>query len=349
MSTTSLSNQFVQLASEASRAPPTTAIRRASARTLFDFFACVIGGSETGAQLSWPLDRAGQLAVSAHRRDQDDLRLRSFTHPGGVIWSAVTEAALERVATLSEAVRAASLGYEVTVRLADALGASHRRRWHTTTTAGTVGAAAASALLLGGDSACMIDAVGHGLSVAGGSTQALIERSGTRLLHRAHAASSGVACARAACSELSASRFGLEHERGVVAFPSFSAFAADLLRPRTTSAIEETGFRLYPANGFAHAAIDAALEIGAINPETITRVRVAVSPPAGVRLASNTEPGDDEEAWWSIEHAVAVCLCAGEATALSAGMSERPDVRELCRRIELAADGMAGGQRSRSG
>jgi len=96
---------------------------------------------------------------------------------------------------------------------------------------------------------------------------------------------------------------------------------------------------LHPATGFAHAAIDAALQIGAVDPGTITQVRVAVSPAAAVTLASNRAPRNDEEAWWSIEHAVAVCLAAGEANALSAGLSERKDVRDLCHRVKVTGEG----------
>ncbi len=297
----------------------------------------MIGGAPR--PLSWSLDRAGSLAFCAHIRDQDDLHFGSGAHPGGVIWSAVVACALERDATVGEATAAAAFGYELTVRLAQALGPEHRQRWHVTTTAGTIGAAGAAARVLGADEATIGDAAAHAVSVAGGSAHAMVERSGTRFLHRAPAASRGVACARAARAGVRASRLGLESGRGAFATSAAGTFAADLLAPRKSTGIEETGFRLHPANGFAQAAIDAAISLGRIEPTEIEHVTATVSPPAATTLASNPAPADNEEAWWCIELAVAVCLASGETEALAAGLSERGDVLDLCRRVELAIGG----------
>ncbi len=299
-------------------------------RSLFDFCGCLIGGA--GLACEWPADRAGRLAYAAHARDQDDLHSASLTHPGGVVWSAVLGSLDGPEVTLGEALAAATCGYEVTVRLAEALGAEHRGRWHVTATAGTVGAAGAAARLLGGDEA-VVDAIGHAASVAGGSVQAVLEPSATRLVHRAHAASSGVTCARAACAGLRSSRGVLTQGRGTVGLP-----AGELPPASGSTAIEETGFRLLPGNGFAHAAMDASLKLGRLEPERISRVSVTVGPGAALAIASNPAPRDDEEAWWSIEHAVAACLVTGrvEETAV---LSARDDVLDLCGRVELSGGG----------
>jgi 2-methylcitrate dehydratase PrpD len=241
--------------------------------------------------------------------DRDDLHLGSGSHPGGVVWSAVCACAGD--APVDDALAAASFGYELVVRLADCL-APERARWHSTAVAGIAGAAGAAAHLLGTDEA---DAVAHAVSVAGGSPHALVERTGTRFLHRAHAASSGVACARVG---LPGSRGVLDAGRG-----AFAALDAEVLvasRPETC--LEETSFRLHPATGFAHASIEAAQTLGPISGE-IERVRVTASPPPAVALASNPAPATDDERWWSIEHAVAVALGAPE----------------LCSRTEVVAGG----------
>jgi 2-methylcitrate dehydratase PrpD len=244
------------------------------------------------------------------------------------VWSAVIACAVERAASLADSLAAAALGYELTVRLAEAAGADHRRGWHTTATAGTAGAAGAAARLLGDDE---VDAVAHAVSVAGGSAHAIVERSGTRFLHRSHAASTGVACARAAAAGLRGSRGVLESGRG-----AFGRLEGDPLAPRASAAVEETGFRLYAANGFAHAAADAARSLGPVDPPEVERVRAVISPPGALALASNPAPADDEEAWWSIEHAVAVCLAAGDAGALAGGRGG-DDVLALCGRVDLHA------------
>jgi 2-methylcitrate dehydratase PrpD len=303
-------------------------------RTLHDFWACALAGAPDAP--SWPAGGAGRLAVAAAHVDLDDLHLGSLTHPGGVVWSAVAACAGECGTSFRDALEAAALGYELTVRLACAYSPEHRARWHATATAGTVGAAGAAALLLGGASA-VADAVGHALSVAGGSVQAMVERSGSRTLHRAHAADAGVACARAAAAGLAASRLNLEGGRGDFAPPPEDVADA-LERTGARSAIEETGVRLHAATGFAHTAIDAALGLGRIDPETIAAVRIAVEPAAGA-LAAAGDPRDDEAAWWSIPHAVATCLATGAAPAYPGGLSADPAVRALCRRCTVAAAG----------
>ena len=282
-------------------------------RSLFDFCGCVIGGCATPP--SWPLDRAGGLAACAHFGDQDDLHLGSGAHPGGVVWSAVC--ACTGDASVADAFAAAAFGYELTIRLAEGL-APERQRWHVTPVAGVVGAAGAAARLLDADQA---DAVAHAVSIAGGSSHALVERTGTRFLHRAHAATSGVACARAS-AVLPASRLGLESGRGAFA----EADAGVMLAPRASTCLEETGFRLHPATGFAQAAIEAAATLAPLRPHEVEHVTATVSPPAAIALASNPEPSGREEEWWSIEHAVGVALVGG---------LELPEVAGLRSRVEL--------------
>jgi 2-methylcitrate dehydratase PrpD len=273
--------------------------RRAAARSLFDWCACVRAGAEAAGE--WPLEEPGRLAVAAHLRDQDDLHFGSLTHPGGVVWSAVAASALERDATVAEAVAAAAFGYELTVRVAEAAGPEHRQRWQATATAGTVGAAGAAARLLGGGDEAAADAVAHGASVAGGAAHAVVERTATRFLHRAHAVASGLACARVACAGRSGGRRILAEGRGtfVLAAPE------RLTEPRAATALAETGFRLHPSTGYAHSAVDAALSLAPV--EGIEHVQVDVSALAA-GLASNPGPQTDDEAWWSIEHAVATAL-----------------------------------------
>jgi 2-methylcitrate dehydratase PrpD len=324
-----LTEQLVAAAGENTRLTPE--LQGAAIRRLFDFAACARAGWPEPRD--WPAGRAARLALAAHRFDQDDLHLRSVTHPGGVVWSAVAECG--DAATIDEAIAAAAFGYELVVRLAEALGAAHRRLWHSTATTGTVGAAGAAALLLGADP---VAAVGHALSVAGGSSQAIVERSSTRFVHRAHAASSGVACARAAASGLESSRLGLEGGRGAFAAAAGDPEVADGLCAPRAIAIVETGSRLYAANGFAHSSIDAALAMGTVAPAGIATVRVTLSPDWSVAIASAPAPEDDDAAWWSTEHAVAVCLATGDPDSLGR-LSTTDEVLDLCRRVEVVPGG----------
>jgi 2-methylcitrate dehydratase PrpD len=198
------------------------------------------------------------------------LHFGSLTHPGGVVWTTVAACALERDSAFGDAVAAATFGYELMVRLANAAGPAH----------------------LGSDPT---DAVAHAASIAGGAAHAMVERTATRFLHRGHAVASGIACAQAGRP---AGRRILEDGRGMFVLEHPEC----LTTARHLTALEETGFRVRPSTGFAHAALDAAATLDA--PGEIEHVEVGVSPLAA-SLASNPHPRDEDEAWWSIEQAVA--------------------------------------------
>jgi len=250
------------------------------------------------------------------------------------VWSAVCAVA-DDATSLEHALSAGALGYEVTTRFATALGPAHRRYWHATATAGIVGAAAGASRALGGSWQETVAAVGHAASVAGGSIQAIVERSGTRFFHRAHAAAAGVAAARVArAGGAPATRYGLEGDGGVLAALSGDSDSELLLAERVEPAIATTGIRLHAASGFAHGAAEAAATLGSVRPESISEVRITISAGAAA-LASNPHPLDDEQAWWSVEHTVAACLAAGDVSVLERGLSADPSVRDLAGRVAV--------------
>jgi 2-methylcitrate dehydratase PrpD len=286
-------------------------IRRPAGRALFDYLACLEAGRRAHPGLP--------DAASAALLDRDDLHWPSVTHPGAVVWSVVRECGGDA--------RAGAAGYEATARLGLALGPEHRRYWHSSATAGTVGAAIAAATACGLSEDRVLDAACHAISVAGGSILAVLERSGTRFFHRAHAAAAGIAAARAAEAGLAGTRAGLDAERGL--FAAMGGSPAQLLAARERLAIEETTFRNYAITGFAHAAVEAARELAPV--ERARRV-VVEAPAAAVALAGNTDPQTDEEAWWSVPYAVAVTLLGLD---LEDSLVRDGRVRSLLGRIEL--------------
>lgn len=261
--------------------------RKAGGRALFDHLACLRAGRRLGPRC---LGDAGAAAAL----DRDDIHWPSLTHPGAAIWSALSQTGVQG----DQRWRAAHLGYEVTARLGKALGGEHRRYWHATTTAGTVGTAAAAAVALGTDP---VLAAGHAISVAGGSIVCILQRTGTRLLHRDHAAAAGLMCARAA--SLGSAEDCLEHSRGM-----FAAMGGDpdaLLEAGERSALAEVSFREHATSGFCQALVEAAGELGPLQEVTSA---IVDAPRETIALAGIDEPRDLEEAWWSCRHAVAVTL-----------------------------------------
>lgn len=287
----------------------------AAGRALFDFAVCTAAGGGFARGEADAGERAASDAAAAHALDRDDLHWASLTHPGGVVWPVVLALGEEAGAGGREALRAAAVGYEATARLAAALGTEHRRFWHATATAGTVGAAVAGALVLDLGLDGVAAAAGHAVSVAGGSLQCVFERSGTRVFHRSHAARSSVAAALAARAGLGATRLGLEAERGLFAATAPAADPERVLARPARWAIVDLTLRTYAASGFAHTAIEAALELAPIEAPDVHGVRVEL-PASAAALAGIPRPASPEEAWWSVPYAVAVCLVEGQAEAL---------------------------------
>jgi 2-methylcitrate dehydratase PrpD len=278
-------------------------------RALFDHLACLHAGRRAAPV---GLGDAGAAAML----DRDDVHWPSLTHPGATVWTILRTLGHERHWL------AAYAGYELTARLGTALGLEHRRYWHVTTTAGTVGGALAAAVALDEDP---VNAVGHALSVAGGSIVAIADRTGSRLVHRDHTVTTALACARAAA--VPATPDALEHERGFLA--AFGGSADGLLDPRPP-AIAEAHQRRHAATGFAHAAIDAAAELAPVeDPE-----HVVVEVPAGaVALAGDPDPRTRETAWWSCQHAVAATLLGLDLE--DPACVDEPRLREVLPRVEL--------------
>lgn len=308
----------------------------AASRLLFDHWACRDGGERLLPQ-SWRADTVARQAAAGCILDRDDVHWASLTHPGSIIWPVVLDLGLRVDVDGAAAVRAVTLGYEVATRLARALGPSHRLRWHATATTGTVGAAMSAAVLLGLDAAGIATALSHAISVAGGSARAVVERSATKPFHRAHAATTGIACAEAAAL-MPATRLGLESEQGMLATMSSSVDATVLTAPVARWALEETAVRVYAATGFAQSAIDAAVELArAGDTGGIHRVLVSVSPTSRA-AAAIAAPASDEEAWWSVQHAVATVLVHGDPGVLEAGLQDDRRVRALLSAVVFDVD-----------
>ena len=336
-----LTQQLLRV-SEPARSSSPEALRFAG-RTFFDWLCCVRAGEAAGR--AWPGDGAARLAVAAHALDRDDLHHASLTHPGGVVWSAISAAAAGHDVGLDSALAGGAYGYEVMTRLALGLGHEHRRYWHVTATAGTVGAAVGASAALGGTAEDLESAAGHAISVAGGSIRAILERSGTRFFHRAHAASTGVAAARAAAAGVAASRFGLEGDDGLLAAAGGGGAPEALLQ--TGGIKRRREHRRPPAWGErVRARRDrGGRRTSARSRRTPIAAIVATLSRATVHLASNQSPASDEEAWWSVEHAVAVCVATGDPAALTGGLSRDEGIRELAARVSLAAEDVGWGAR----
>ncbi|MDH3606506.1 MAG: MmgE/PrpD family protein [Acidimicrobiia bacterium] len=328
---------------------------------LFDFITCASAGL---AQVSEWFDHsvgpalvigspagasaeqvAAVNAAAAQVLDRDDLHWPSLTHPGSIAWPVALAVGGEVNAPFSVVSRAAAIGYEVTARLASALGPSLRSHWHPTTTAGTVGGAVAAASVLAPDDPDVaISAAGHAISVSPAMIQVIVEHSPSNVFDRAHAARTGVAAGRAARGGLVGMKHGLEDARGLVSAVAPEANPEDLLTVPGEWALTNLSLRPYAATGYAQTAVEAARSFPPIEPGDIQRVEI-VAPPGAAGIAGSTTPGNALERWWSIPYAVAVVLASDGPAALEdpsgiddAAVAQLLSITELEARSGAAAE-----------
>ena len=121
------------------------------------------------------------------------------------------------------------------------------------------------------------------------------------MVHRDHATQTALRCARAA--ELEPAYDGLEHPRGM--FAAMGGSSDDMLAPGDAPAIATVSFRRHQTSGFCQAAVEAAQLLAPVSPDVTVTLQV---PEATAALAAIAAPQTEEEAWWSVQHAVAATL-----------------------------------------
>lgn len=321
------------LAAHAYRAPMTDAVL-AAATTAFVDWACVaVAGADgvmvralrpttagvpgpctvIGGTRSTDLLAALVNGTAAHTVELDDIYASGLFHPGAPVIAAALAIAQSQRASGADLLRAIVIGYEIGDRVAQALGPTHYRYFHTTGTAGTLGAAAAAACLLGLGPDGISAALSISATMAAGLQQTFRSSAVAKPLHAGHAAHAGVLAARAAQGGADGADDILEGDSGLgramADDPSWNSltdpFGPDFLITQTTT-------KPYPCCGHTFAAIDAALELvsAGVRAADVRRIDVRTYQ-AATDVAGIARPTTPTEAKFSIAFTVASALVHG--------------------------------------
>ena len=244
-----------------------------------------IMGPATGCSEMLPLRRQSSPyfaalvnAASSHVVEQDDVHNASVFHPATVVFPAALATA-QQLGSSGEAFIADSVaGYEVGIRVGEALGRSHYKVFHTTGTAGTLAAAAAVAKLLQLDSAKTLHAIGSAGTQAAGLWEFLRDAADSKQLHTAKAAVDGLLAAYIARDGFTGASRIVDGEQGMMAGMSRDGYAGKLVdRLGERWALLETSFKFHASCRHTHPAANALLEIAKrIAPGQIAHVRAHV-------------------------------------------------------------------------
>lgn len=338
------------------------AVRERTAELILDFFGVALGGSRvdsSGAALKL-LDEDSRQGpsvilgtnrravpdiaallngIAAHATELDDVTRESSLHPGAVVIPAALAVAEACDATVGEFASATVAGYEITIRVGNALGgaAAYRRGFHPTSVAGTFGAATSAALLLGLDEDGMTNALAIAGTMAAGSLEFVSDGSWTKRLNAGWAAHSGVIAAQMAAVGFTGPASALEGLHGTLRaytdHPAPDRLLADLANPLLVMTV---AVKPYACCRYNHGLIDAILAIREkeqFSLEDVTRIRLGVLTAGALLVADPIEkkrhPLTVVDAQFSAPYAAAVALVHGQA-----GMDQYSEAALSDRRLE---------------
>ncbi|HET7200389.1 MAG TPA: MmgE/PrpD family protein [Burkholderiales bacterium] len=322
--------------------PPATLLERALAGEI---------GKGGGGNESRLADgrRAGVRAAAlingaaAHAVEVDDIYREGIYHPGAPTIAAALAIAQSRGASGEALLRAVIVGYEISTRIARAMGRAHYRYWHNTGTIGCFGAAGAAAEVLGLERARFAHTLATVTTFAAGLQQAFRSDSMSKPMHAGRAADAGVTAALAAAEGVTGALDILEGEAGFgKAMGDGPDWEAALTGLGEDFSICKMTFKNHACCGHAFAAIDGALALKAkmgIAAEQIARVRVG-GYRATLEVAGIADPATAAEARFSTPYLVATALTHGSVrlAAFEPARLEDPATRALMRRVELSLD-----------
>ena len=322
-------------------------------RAVVDWHAALLAGSAVPPATLLQKAFAGEAqsprvialidGTAAHTAEVDDIFRDGIYHPGAPTIAAALAVARSASSSGLDFLRAVIVGYEISTRIAAAMGRAHYRYWHNTGTIGCFGAAAAAAEVLRLDAPRFAHALATVATFSAGLQQAFRMDSLSKPLHAGRAAEAGVSAALIAKEGVTGSLDVLE---GEVGFGRAMGDAPDWPRALATLGsdfhIARMTFKNHTCCGHAFAAIDGALALQAkmnLRPSEMESISVRTYR-AGVEVAHYEEPRSAAEARFSLKYVVATALTHG-SVRLAAFTPERindPDTRKLMRRIEVGVD-----------
>lgn len=292
-------------------------------RYIRDWFGCYMAGGATGTGKKIR-DYAGKkpdtemslfsTAALSKQTESDDIHQQSMTQPGCVVIPTAMILGRNSGKSCNEVLDAVITGYEVMIRMGEAIGCSPGSAGGNTATAGVFASAMVASRLMNAGRQEFVRAMSIASSLAPGVVLAGVNGLPEKNLQAGHAAQTGYRASRLAANGL----FIQPELNGPVSddwekrFPEASP--GRLLADASSWKIGETSIKPYPACRYTHSAIDAVLGIRPQltgNPfEVIRSVKIATTDAAAL-TCDIQRPADSYAARFSIQYSVCTALLKG--------------------------------------
>ena len=288
--------------------------------------------------------------TSSHSIEMDDVTTTSSLHPGVAAFPAALALAEELDASPRDVVAAVVAGYEVIMRVGDAINGSEAYKvgFHPTAVAGVFGAAAIGASLLKLNPDQAASALGIAGSIAAGSMEYLTDGAWTKRLHPGWAAHSGIVAAKMAKAGYVGPTTIFEGKHGFL-----TGYTPKASPERLTDGLGE-GFKLLETNikvhaccRYMHGPIDCVLKLVTehdLQPEQIESIECVVLTGGRALVADpirdKQNPTNTVAAQFSMPFGAAVAVARRTAglDAFGQDIVDDPTVRALLPRITCESD-----------
>ncbi len=286
--------------------------------------------------------------IYAHSLDFDDTHENGSIHPGAPIIPAIIAMGEEARAGGRRVLAAIVAAYDVTVRLSQAMNptAVYSRGLHPTAVFGTFGAAAGIGNLNGDDAALIESVLGLAGSITMGGQQFLDTGGWNKRVQVGYAAHNAIVAYRFAAAGVPGSPKAFEGKYG--AFVNFSGNpnpAALELLAGDSHAIDETATKPYPCCRYAHAPLDALIELlveNDLQPAEIEHIDVRI-PSVPIELiaepqARKRDPRTMVDGQFSMYFVAAAATLRRRFGLADYDLLGTPEVQRLIERIDVTAD-----------
>ena len=280
--------------------------------------------------------------IHSHYVELDDGVIAGIIHPGTPIFSALIPWAGAGGVTGLDFMRGVVMGYEASVRLAEAIQPAHKAcGYHATATCGSVGAAWAICSMLNESIAVKKDSFSAVTARAGGSLKVLEDESQLKPVNSGHAAMMGNNSVALAQAGFLGPEDALLGRNGFIRMMTSDYNLERLTRMEDKYSIEDTYFKPYAACRYCHPAIEAvmqmqeshSIDVGEIDSVSVYTYELAVA------KHDHQEITGVSSAKMSIPISVAITFITGKASIneYSVPILERSEIQTLARKVTATA------------
>ena len=254
-------------------------------KCLIDYIGSTIGGAaiskervkclyrsfaEEGSHVLFGQNKTASLqtallinGINSHMAEMDDGVISGIIHPGAPIFTGLLAIAEKEQVDWKKFVLGVIVGYEASVRIANAIQPAHKRcGYHATGTCGTIGVALAIAAMLGFDKNMMKQTLSIAMASAHGTLKVLEDASELKPYNIASAAINGVVAVLSARAGYCGADDAFSGEAGFLAQMTTEVYEDKLFRNENDPfCIENVYFKPYAACRYTHPAIEASIRL----------------------------------------------------------------------------------------